>query len=284
MNVKQLDDCVEPLVALGFTETEAAVYAYLVEHSPATGYRAAQDLGKPVANTYKAIESLQQKGAVIADETGTKQCRAVPYEEVLESLEASFDRWRNRASDALARLSPSTDDEGVYGLETRDQVLERARSMLAGAEEVALVDAFPAPLAEIREDVERAAERGVTVTAQVYDPVDLEGVEVVMNAHADEVRGWPGDWLNLVLDGTEMMLSFIAVDSPDVHQAIWTRSPFLCWAYQSALAGEILSARLREALGDGASRSELDAIIERFARFRAHESIGYESLERRFEL
>lgn len=284
MNVKQLDDCVEPLVALGFTETEAAVYAYLVEHSPATGYRVAQDLGKPVANSYKAIESLQQKGAVIADETGTKQCRAVPYEEVLESLEASFDRWRSRASDALAQLSPSTDDEGVYGLESRDQVLERARSMLARAEEVTLVDAFPAPLAEVRDDVERAAARGVTVTAQVYEPVELEGVEVVMNAHAEEVRGWPGDWLNLVLDGSELLLSFLTVDGPGVHQAIWSQSPFLCWAYQSALAGEMLSARLGEALAAGVDRAELDTIIERFSRYRAHESIGYASLARRFEL
>lgn len=284
MKVKELDDCVEPLVALGFTETEAAVYAYLVEHSPATGYRAAQDLGKPVANTYKAIESLQQKGAVIADETGTKQCRAVPYEEVLESLEASFDRWRGRASEALAQLSPSTEDEGVYGLESRDQVLERARSMLARAEEVALVDAFPSPLEAIRDDVERAAARGVTVTVQVYEPVELEGVETVMNAHAEEVRGWPGDWLNIVLDGTEMLVSFLTVEGPDVHQAIWSRSPFLCWVYQSALAGEILSARLREALEADAARADLDAIIERFSRFRAHESIGYESLARRFEL
>jgi len=284
MKVKQLEDCVEPLVALGFTETEAAVYAYLVENAPATGYRVAQDLGKPVANTYKAIESLQQKGAVIADETGTKQCRAVPYEEVLESLEASFDRWRSRASEALAGLQPATEDEGVYGLESRDQVLERARSMLARAEETALVDAFPAPLGEVAGAVEEAAARGVTVTCQVYEPVRLEGVEVVTNAHAEEVRGWPGDWLNLVRDGTEMMLAFLAVDGPGVHQAIWSRSPFLCWAYQSALAGEILAARLREGIAAGADRDRLERIIERFAGLRAHESMGYRSLARRFEL
>ena len=284
MKVKQLEECVEPLVALGFTETEAAVYAYLVEHAPATGYRVAQDLGKPVANTYKAIESLQQKGAVIADETGTKQCRAVPYEEVLESLEASFDRWRSRASEALADLRPATEDEGVYGLESRDQALERARAMLGRAEETALVDAFPGPLGEIADAVEETAARGVTVTVQVYEPTELTGVETVTNAHADEVRGWPGDWLNLVRDGSEMMLAFLTVDGPGVHQAIWSRSPFLCWVYQSALAGEILSARLREALAQGASRDELDGIIERFGRFRAHESVGYRSLAHRFDL
>lgn len=283
MKVKQLAECVEPLMALGFTEMEAVVYAYLVENSPATGYRAAQDLGKPVANTYKAIESLEQKGAVIADQRATKLCRAVPYEEVLETLEHSFDRWRSRASEALAGLRPATEDEGVYGLQSRDQVVERARSMLGRAEEVVLVDAFPAPLREIADDVRAAAGRGVTVTAQVYEPTRLPG-ELVMNAHAEELRRWPGDWLNLVRDGSEFLLAFLAVDGPGVHQAIWSRSPFLCWAYQSALAGELLSARLQAALADHASPGELDAIIERFSRFRAHESIGYESLARRFDL
>lgn len=284
MKVNQLAGCVEPLMALGFTEMEAVVYAYLVENSPATGYRAAQDLGKPVANTYKAIESLQQKGAVIADQRATKLCRAVPYEEVLEALETSFDRWRSRASEALARLRPATEDEGVYGLQSRDQVVERARAMLERAEEVMLVDAFPAPLREIADDVRAAAARGVTVTAQVYEPTHLPGVEIVMNAHAEELRRWPGDWLNLVRDGSELLLAFLAVDGPGVHQAIWSRSPFLCWAYQSALAGELLAARLQGALADDASPGELDAIVERFSRFRAHESIGYKTLARRFEL
>ena len=45
MNVNHFYECVEPFMALGFTEMEATVYAYLVENSPATGYRAAQGLG-----------------------------------------------------------------------------------------------------------------------------------------------------------------------------------------------------------------------------------------------
>ncbi len=80
-------DHLQPLVALGLTETEALVYGYLIQNSPATGYRVSHAIGKQPANTYKAIASLQAKGAVMAEEGGTKMCRAVPAEEFLARLE-----------------------------------------------------------------------------------------------------------------------------------------------------------------------------------------------------
>ncbi len=270
-------------MALGFTEMEATVYAYLIENSPATGYRAAQDLDKPIANTYKAIKSLQHKGAVIADDTGTKLCRAVPYSEVLTSLESAFDRWRSKASTALSRLQPVADDEGVYSLGSRQQVLDRVRTMLGRAEDAILLDAFPGPLEAIAHDVVEATRRGVTVTSQIYGPTELEDVEFVLNAHAEELRRWPGDWLNLVCDGSELLLAFMPSEGDGVHQALWSRSPFLCWAYQSALAGEILAARLEQLLERGASTAEMTETIARFSRLKAHESVGYKSLAERFQ-
>ena len=131
MNVPDAKACISALSSLGFTELEAAVYASLVQASPATGYRVAQAINKPVANTYKAIESLQEKGAVITDETGNKLCRAVPPQEVLQQLESTFSRQKREAADALSRLRPAPGDDGVYALTSRSQVFERCRAMLS---------------------------------------------------------------------------------------------------------------------------------------------------------
>ncbi len=282
MNVKSARACVAALSSLGFTELEASVYAYLVQESPATGYRVAQALRKPVANTYKAIESLEEKGAVMTDRTGSKLCRAVPPDEVLQHLESAFSERHRQARAALTHLQPAFDDDGVYALSTEIQVYERCRAMLDRAREVVLLDVFPEPLKHVRNDVEACASRGITVTAQVYEEIALEGVETVLNPHGDIVtRRWPGHWLNLVIDGTEFLMSFLADDEREVHQAIWSKSPFLCWAYQSALAGEILSARLECGIEDGRAVEELKATIECFSHFRAHESLGYKALATR---
>ena len=113
--------CIAPLMGLGFTEIESAAYTFLVQHSPATGYRIAHGIGKPVANTYKAIRSLRSRGAVIVDETARQQCRAVPPAEVFATLERRRRAECDDALDALTRLRPAEDDDGVYALSSREQ-------------------------------------------------------------------------------------------------------------------------------------------------------------------
>lgn len=50
------------LTEFGFTGLEAEIYAFLLVEWPASGYRIAQAIKKPAANTYKAIETLDQRG------------------------------------------------------------------------------------------------------------------------------------------------------------------------------------------------------------------------------
>jgi sugar-specific transcriptional regulator TrmB len=286
MTVKRIDsNCTEPLVALGFTELEADVYTFLVQDSPATGYRVAQVLGKPAANTYKAIQSLQAKGAVITDERESKLCRALPPDEVLGRMEETYLRRQREAAEALSRLRPAEEDEGLYSLVTSDQVFERCRDMLARAREVALLDLFPYPLEEVRQHVEAAAARGVEVVAQVYEPVTLTGVETVLHPRGSELADtWSGSWLNTVIDGSETLIAFFAEDDGHTRHAIWSRSPYLAWVYQSALAGEILSARINNSLSEESPLDAIQGAIEHFGRFSADRSPGYLALARRTEL
>ena len=79
-------ESVEVLSELGFTNLEAEIYAFLLQESPVTGYRIAQAIGKPAANTYKAIQTLELKGAVIVDEGSSRMCRAVSADELLNRL------------------------------------------------------------------------------------------------------------------------------------------------------------------------------------------------------
>src|SRR2546423_12321018 len=121
---------IQVLQDLGFTALEAEVYIFLLKESPATGYRIAQGIGKPAANTYKAIETLQLKGAVIVDDGESRRCQAVPANELLSQLERNFSKRRSEAAKALASVGGASDDLGVYQLRSREQVVERFRSML----------------------------------------------------------------------------------------------------------------------------------------------------------
>jgi HTH-type transcriptional regulator, sugar sensing transcriptional regulator len=275
---------VRALVELGFTGLEAEVYTALVQNPPMTGYRVAQVLGKPAANVYKAIESLQAKGAVMVEEGANRVCHAVPPGELLGLLERGFRESRERAAAALAELQSVPADDRVYQLRSREQVMERCRRMLERAERVALLDAFPGPLEELRAGAEAAAARGVTVAVKAYEPTSLREAEVFVHPRGRDVIGrWPGQWVNVVVDGREHLLALLTRDGAGIHQAVWSESPYLSWVYHSAVAGELVLADVERRIGEGASANELRGVRESYRRIVASDAPGFKELVRRFD-
>src|SRR5690348_5292210 len=109
-----MPDASQILVPFGFTGLESEIYAFLLKESPATGYRIAQAIGKAAANTYKAIEGLQQKGAVLIEEGASRSCRAVPPDELLARLTRDFEWRRAEAEILLSRINSESSDDRVY--------------------------------------------------------------------------------------------------------------------------------------------------------------------------
>jgi sugar-specific transcriptional regulator TrmB len=274
----------QPLVALGFTTLEAETYTFLLQESPVTGYRIAQALRKPAPNVYKALESLELKGAVLVEDGESRLCRPVPPAELLAQLERRFRDQRARAERVLARPTAVAEDDRVYTLRSADQVLERARSMLRDATEVVLLDVFPLPLRALRADVEAAVERGVQVTVRVYEPTEVRGARVVMDADPELVRGrWPGQWVNVVADGREHLIAYLTADAAAVQQAVWSGSAILSWVYHSALSSEIVLEDVRNLIRSGADGDALaKAVAQAIPVSKALQAPGYRELATRF--
>lgn len=229
------------LAPFGFSEIEALVYAFLLQEGLATGYRVSHGIGKPTANTYKALSSLAARGAITVEEGEGRLCRAVPPGELLDRLEKGFRDRKAQALSQLDRLQQSHGDDRIYQLEDADQVLARAKAMLDRAQSIVLLDIFPAPFAALKPDLKAAVARGVRVALQVYEPVTLPRAEVVLSdAGADLLASWPGQQLSLVVDAREHLLALLGRDGRTVHQAIWSGSTFLSCMQHNALACELL--------------------------------------------
>jgi sugar-specific transcriptional regulator TrmB len=273
---------VQALLAFGFTELEAEVYVFLLQESPATGYRVAQGIAKPVANTYKAIQSLQNKGAILVDEGASRLCRAVPAEELLAQLERNFQRSRKQAARALAALGGGQEDGRIYQLRSLAQVLERCVQMLDRAEELVVLDVFPQPLEELRASIEQTIARGVKVALHAYQPVVISGAEVFCNPSGPSIiERWPGQWLNLVVDGQEFLMALLNAEGTGIHQAIWSGSAYVAYLYYAALSCELRLGQLEYLLNKGATAAELSRAAERYRAFFKKDLHGYrKQLER----
>ncbi len=229
-------ESIQALQGLGFTELEGAIYTFLLHESPVTGYRIAQAIGKPTANTYNAISGLEAKGAILVDNGANRLCRAIPPEELLAQMTSAFRQQRQKAADALAKLETSAEDERVYQLRTREQVLERARQMLLRCRQVALVSAFPQPLEALRDALEEAAARGVQVLLKAYRPVDVAGTHMVLSSESARLlENWPGQELSLAADGEEYLHALLDWKDEAVIQAVWSQSIFLAFTHYNGL-------------------------------------------------
>jgi Predicted transcriptional regulators len=274
---------IRSLSELGFTELEAAVYAYLVENAPATPYRVAQEIGKPVANTYKAVKSLSQRGAVVIDETKNRQCQATPPDELLDKIKQSFLNRHQTAVNTLSQLKPSGDHEKIFALESAEQVFDRCRKLIEQAENIVLVDAFPQTIKILKPWLEAAVQRSISVVAQVYEPTKIKGAEIVNFQAADVMLGrWEGQWLILVVDGAEYLFAYLTADGLSVQKAIWCGSVFLSLPQHSNLALAFRASVIEELIKQGASRDKLLQALKRTEKWQLMGERGYSKLTSEF--
>lgn len=254
------DKAIAGLIRLGFTQMEADVYIALLRESPATGYRVATAIGKATANTYKALRSLTEKGAVLTEDGDGSMYRAVPAQELLRRFTREFETQRDATLDALEEIGSQAEDLGVYRLDDPQQVLQRAREMLARAREVAVLIAFPAPLARLVPDIEAAAARGVDIGVKAYMPIEIRGADVILSTESSVwLNEIPGEELMMVIDAEEYLIALL--DGDEVHQAIWSASPFLGFVYHNGIALEHHGTKLAHAIKEGVGIQKLRAML-----------------------
>ncbi|KQM79601.1 hypothetical protein ASE90_11220 [Sphingomonas sp. Leaf67] len=241
------------LTSFGFTELESRLYCELLRTGSASGYRLAQRVGKAAANVYQSLNSLTQKGAVLVsdDLEDTRTYSPVSPQQLMKTLKDSFEE---RHTDALAKLKAvytPQNDERVYSVQGVQQIFERARTMLASAKEIVLIDFFPEIYDLLREDVEAVRSRGVTVAGIAYRPGDA-GADMPLNKDAAELVSsrWPGLGLIIIADGRQYLVAQLSRDMTKVLNGVWTDSVFLSCVFHSAVAADIRLVALRADASD----------------------------------
>ena len=264
---------------LGLNDLESQVYAFLLQHPPMTAYRVGKLLGRATANVYKAIESLARRGAVLVEDGDNRVCRAVPVDEFFEHLKSNFLHSTREAADALSELERPVFDERVYRLESVPALFDRARNMLASADTVVIIDAFPRSLKALKEDIGAAARRGIRVLVKAYAPFDVDGVDVVLGSDPRATfSAWRGEQINLVVDGRELLVALLDAELTRSDQAIWTRSLYMACSLHAGLAAERTLVKLRILVEKDPTLDQLKALVRGHQFLRDGGVPGYKEL------
>lgn len=247
------------LASLGFTGLESEIYAFLLSESTVTGYRIAQAIGKPVANTYKAIQTLQLKGAIEVEESASRLCRAVPSDELLDRLARDFNRKREEAKSALSQVGPSESDDRIYSIRSKSQALQRSLEMISTGKMSIIVIGPIDIVKSLLTSLEVARRKSVEVFLKSDHELPTEGLEHVTGSSEHELLAkW--SYMRLAVDGEQYLGGRLDRTGEDA-EVIWTQNPTQALlGYQSAASEWTLTA-LEQKIEGGAGPKRLAKVL-----------------------
>lgn len=166
------DPAVTPLGAdlkrVGFTEYEARVYVQLLRQSPATAYEISKSAGVPRPNTYQALESLAQRGAVLpVSENPVRYVGADPRT-LLETIARHTRSLCDDLAERLSGLTSPLDDQYVWMVRGETGVHDRIDALIGRARELIWIKAADEVLRRHAAALRAAADRGVAALIVLF--------------------------------------------------------------------------------------------------------------------
>ena len=227
--MKNSDDLATLLRKMGLSELEANVYIWLLENHRSTGYKIAMQTGKPVANTYKALKSLENKGAVVRDNSSNKiYFDTIPVEEFLNKIEKEFSKQREKIIDEVKKLNVQQDPMGIYEIRSQELVYEKAIGMINSAENTLLIDCFPAPMKIIKEHLTKKRTKDISIYVKNYSSEDIDNVNQIKAVNVElSIKDLDGQWMIILKDTTESLIAFFNKDGTELNHCVWIKDPFI---------------------------------------------------------
>lgn len=245
-----MPDTAEHLQILGMTEWESRAYLALLKESPATGYGIAKLSGVPRAKVYEVLASLERKGAVEVARGESLQYRPVPPDALLARARTDSAQRFDVAEKAIAEYMAHTEvSAAIWDIQGRDQILARARQLVAAAEHRIMMEIWESDATELATELEAAATRGVEIIVVAYGDVGYPFAHVYPHPLTDEVtKGLGGRWLVLSVDDREVIAGIVS--SAERSRAALTTHPGLVVPVTELVKHDLYKLEMLAAYGD----------------------------------
>jgi HTH-type transcriptional regulator, sugar sensing transcriptional regulator len=252
-------DAATALASLGFTGLESEIYAFLLSESTVTGYRIAQAIGKPVANTYKAIQTLQLKGAIEVEESSSRLCRAVPSDELLDRLARDFNRKKGEAKDALSQIGHTGSDDRIYSIRSKSHSLQRSLEMISSGKKSIIAIGPSEVFRYLLASLEEAHGRSVGVFLKSDHELATEVLELV-TGHSEHELLAKWSYMRLAVDGEQYLGGWLDRTGEDAEM-MWTKNPTQALLGYQSVATEWTLTALEQKIEGGAGPKRLAKVL-----------------------
>ncbi|WP_106769046.1 TrmB family transcriptional regulator [Paenibacillus faecalis] len=156
-----MEQLLNHLRSLGFTEIESKIIVDLAQHGPAGGYEVAKRLGASRSNVYAAMQRLERQGALQREDGEPVRYKTLKPEELTRMISGRVEASLAYVEKSLPRQSGNA--EPFVSIQGDKDVFEHVIRQLSQAEYEIVVDVWREEAALLREELEAAENRGVRV-------------------------------------------------------------------------------------------------------------------------
>jgi sugar-specific transcriptional regulator TrmB len=213
---------VTALKSLDFTEYEAKAYLALLDDAPLTGYAVAKQSGVPRSKIYEVLEALAVRGDIIVSHEATPQYTPVSPKDLISMRKAKAEANYRLAERSLARYQSRAGDRGhIWNITGYASILQKVKGCIGKAKRRILLEIWAEDFPALAEELQRTAERGVSITVIAYGDIQVDFADVYLHDMSEEItEEYGGRWLVFSADDHEVVAGVISLG--DSSRAAWT--------------------------------------------------------------
>jgi len=245
-----MEQVIEQLQQIGFSQYEAQAYIALLKANPLNGYELAKASGIPRSNIYPVLQKLEERGAVLRiDSSESARFAPIDPKELLFRLKQKYNHVLESAGDALSEVSVNTTAALIMNVRGYSVLLDHARSILSAPHERLLIGIWPEEAQVLSEYVQSAKARGAQITTLCLKGCPQECLDCTGKIFRYSLApSGENRWLVLIADETEVLAGEIT-PGQEAH-AIRTRQKMLIDLTVGYFQNSIALASLLSSMGD----------------------------------
>ena len=158
-------DVIGEMRALGFSQYEATAYVGLLKNYPLSGYALSKVSGIPRSRIYEVLGNLVKK-QVVLEESREKTPLYYPVDPkmVTARLQRDYARiFKGFSTRAGALYAREAENRQLVVVQGRREIIDLLRLLIGGAKSRIALSVWRQELDEIREEVDKALDRGVVL-------------------------------------------------------------------------------------------------------------------------
>ena len=231
------------LLNLGFTKYEIQVYLALIAKNPQNGSQLSRASGVPRANIYNTLDGLKAREIVVEVDKGLYA--AIPVQELIRRLRIERNRDLSVLQSMAEQVNTKAGQEYVWALTGYDQVMAKARDMIANAGIELFIRLFPEEGELLKWELKEAEARGVKIKYVSLGPAPVEfDYQVIHPERELLVQKVKGRSLEMVVDQTEVITGCLPGDSNDEARVAWAKNQWLAFSIRDAIRHDFYHAYL----------------------------------------